>query len=144
MSVEPDIDASKMSFVMTSLADAPTVPGRRAWVEYRDLGVAEASCGLVSTQRMTTTQSKNKETGWHYHACTFQWTYLIEGWVDLQLEDGTTRRHEAGSVMFLPGGFGHNETGTSEKIDIIEIFMPPHPETISIDVPEAWRTEGTE
>jgi hypothetical protein len=135
-----------MKFMVMSTEDAPRVPGRRDWVEYRDYGVEDASGGLLSTHRLTVHPSEQrvdvKTTGWHYHDCDFQWTYLIEGWVDLELEDGTTARHEAGQVFFLPGGYGHNETAASETVDLIEIFMPPSPRTVSIDVPEAWRDRG--
>jgi quercetin dioxygenase-like cupin family protein len=126
--------------LVMSAKDAPAIPGRRPWVEYRDFGVEEASGGLLSTQMTTLTRGVYQETGWHYHACTFQWIWQISGWVDLRLEDGTERRLEAGSVLFLPGGIGHNETATSDSLQLVEIFMPPHPETVMIDVPEAWTT----
>jgi hypothetical protein len=135
-----------MKLVITSADEAPLVPGRRDWVHYRDLGVGDASNGLISTQRVTVTPStpgendeKVTQTGWHYHDCTFQWVWLIDGWVEMELEDGTTCRHEAGSVAFIPGGYGHNEIRTSDHVDLIEIFMPPNPKTVPIEVPEAWR-----
>jgi quercetin dioxygenase-like cupin family protein len=98
----------------------------------------------MSTHRITVTastdnESRAKQTGWHYHDCQVQWVWLIDGWVEMQLEDGSTRRQEAGSILVIPGGYGHNEIAASEEIDLIEIFMPPNPETVSIDVPEAWR-----
>lgn len=136
-------DPSAMKFVVAPSLEAPLVPGRRDWVEYRDLGIEHASQGLISTHRITVNPAEgNREkvqtTGWHYHDCTFQWIYLLEGWVEVQLEDGTTCRHDAGSVVFIPGGYGHNEVATSERVDLIEIFMPPHPETVPIEVPQSW------
>jgi hypothetical protein len=140
---------SAMKFLVAPSDEAPRIPGRRDWVEYRDFGVEEASAGLISTHRVTVNPSegngdngdKVKQTGWHYHDCQFQWVWLMEGWVEVQLEDGTSCRHEAGSVVFIPGGYGHNEVAAAERIDLIEIFMPPHPETVPIDVPEAWRNK---
>jgi mannose-6-phosphate isomerase-like protein (cupin superfamily) len=133
-----------MQLLVAASKDARKIPGRRDWVDYRDFGVEAASAGLISTHRVTVTpqegnSDKVKQTGWHYHDCVFQWVYLIEGWVDVHLEDGSSCRHEAGSVVFIPGGYGHNEVNASERIDLIEIFMPPHPETVAIDVPESWR-----
>jgi hypothetical protein len=133
-----------MKFLVAPAADAARIPGRRDWVEYRDFGVEDASGGMISTHRVTVNPSpdngdKVKQTGWHYHDCQFQWVWLMEGWVEVQLEDGGTCRHEAPCVVFIPGGYGHNEVAASEHIDLIEIFMPPHPETVPIDTPEAWR-----
>lgn len=134
-----DRTATSMVPLICSAADAPVIPGRRPWVEYRDLGVEQASGGRLSTQMTTLTRGVYQETGWHYHACMFQWIWQIEGWVDLRFEDGTEQRLSAGSVLFLPGGIGHNETATSDSLKLVEIFMPPHPETVKIDVPVAWR-----
>ena len=39
---------STMYPVVMAAADAPLIPGRRDWVVYRDLGLTEASGGLLS------------------------------------------------------------------------------------------------
>ena len=33
-------------------------------------------------------------------------------------------------MVFIPGGYRHNEVATSERVDLIEIFMPPYPDTV--------------
>ena len=94
--------ANGMKFLVAPADAAPLIPGRRDWVEYRDLGVEDASNGLISTHRVTVRPADGnddnvKQTGWHYHDC--------------------------------------------QNIDLIEIFMPPNPETVPIDVPEPWRSK---
>jgi hypothetical protein len=130
---------SMVALVMPIDSGRP-IPGRRDWVDYRDLGVEEASRGRLSTHLLSLRSGMTEPTGWHIHPCEFQWVYMLDGWMDVQFEDGTSPRVEAGSVLFIPGGWGHNEMRTSDTARGIEIFMPPHPGTVQIDVPEAWRT----
>lgn len=127
--------------VVLAAADAPIMPGRRDWVEYRDLGLVAASGGAVSMHTTEVDIPVFRETGWHYHTCDCQIVWINAGWLELQFEDGTQRRAEAGSVVFIPGGYGHNEIGTSQQLSILEIFMPARPETVPIDVPAAWRAK---
>jgi quercetin dioxygenase-like cupin family protein len=128
--------------VVQAAADAPIIPGRREWVQYRDLGLTAASAGALSMHTTDVDIPMARETGWHYHTCEFQIVWVNAGWLELQFEDGTTRRAEAGSVVFIPGGVGHNETATSNKLSILELFIPPDPQTVPIDVPAAWQSDG--
>ena len=129
--------------VVLAAADAPIIPGRREWVEYRDLGLVEASGGALSMHTTQVDIPMSRETGWHYHTCDFQIVWINDGWLELQFDDGSTRRAEAGSVVFIPGGVGHNETGTSNQLSILELFIPPNPQTVPIEVPPAWRSHGS-
>lgn len=132
-------DEGHMRPLVQSAGDAPVLPGSRDWVEYRVFGVEEASDGLVSTRIKRTTSALEEPTGWHHHACDFVWEWVIEGWVDIQFEDGTERRLEAGSVLFMPGGYGHNEVASSDGVEMVELCIPPNPQFVRIDTPPAWR-----
>lgn len=127
-----------MKPLVQAAADAPVLPGSRDWVQYRVFGVKEASDGLVSTQIKRTTSALQEPTGWHRHACDFVWEWVIEGWVDIQFEDGTEQRLEAGSVLFMPGSCGHNEVASSEGVAMVELCVPPDPQFVRIDTPQAW------
>ena len=137
----PDEASAPRYPVVLAAADAPIMPGRRDWVEYRDLGLTAASGGAVSMHTTEVDIPVFRETGWHYHTCDCQIVWINAGWLELQFEDGTQRRAEAGSVVFIPGGYGHNEIGTSPQLSILEIFIPAGPQTVSIDVPAAWRSK---
>ena len=60
---------------------AKSIPGRRAFFTYLDLGVEDASNGAMKAQVMKSTQGLSKPTGWHYHECDRQFLYMIKGWV---------------------------------------------------------------
>ncbi|HMK01475.1 MAG TPA: cupin domain-containing protein, partial [Reyranella sp.] len=89
-------------------AEPVLVKGRRDFFKYRDLGVADASAGALRAQVMSSSQGMSRPTGWHYHECDGQFIYMLEGWVDLEFEDGRTIRVEKGDSLFIPGYLRHN------------------------------------
>ena len=80
--------------------------GRRTFFKYRDLGVAEATGGSMRAQVMEGITGMTEPTGWHVHHCQAQFVYIIKGWVDLEFEDGTRTRLEAGDSVMIPGRCG--------------------------------------
>jgi quercetin dioxygenase-like cupin family protein len=81
-------------------------------------------------------------TGWHYHVCEGQFVYTLNGWVELEFEDGTSCRLEAGDSVFIPGGLRHNEMRTSDNLEILEVSVPADMGTVSVD-PPAGRPNGS-
>jgi len=114
---------------------APSVPGRRSFFEYRDLGVTEGSNGALRAQIMRTKAGLAEPTGWHYHACEGQFIYVLKGWVDLEFETGEKKRITEGDSMFIPGGMRHNETATSNELEILELSVPADMGTVPTDPP---------
>lgn len=114
---------------------APFVPGRRDFFKYRDLGVMDASNGVLRAQTMTAIRNMTEPTGWHYHECDGQFVYVLKGWVDLEFETGEQLRVKAGESLFIPGGMKHNEYGCSEDLDILELSTPGQMGTVPCDPP---------
>lgn len=120
-----DQETKAATSISHARAAAPVyVQGRRAFFRYRDLGVAEASGGRMRAQIMSASQGMSKPTGWHTHQTEGQFLYVIRGWVDLQFEDGRSIRAEQGDTLFIPGGTRHNEIGTSEELELLEVSIP--------------------
>jgi mannose-6-phosphate isomerase-like protein (cupin superfamily) len=99
------------------------VKGRRAFFQYRDLGVTQASGGQMRAQVTIGTEGLTRPTGWHYHVCDGQFIYMLKGWVELQFADRTIRV-EAGDSLYIPGGVHHNETSASAELEILEVSVP--------------------
>ena len=114
---------------------APQVPGRRDFFKYRDLGVTQASLGRMRAQTMTAVRGMTEPTGWHYHECEGQFVYALKGWVDLEFEGGEKIRVSEGESLFIPGGMRHNETATSEDLEILELSIPAEMGTVPCDAP---------
>jgi len=115
------------------------VLGRRDWLQYLDAGLDEASGGRVRATLSTATGAMVTETGWHYHECEMQIGYITKGWIELQFEDGTEVRLEAGDILFVPGGVKHNELRTSDDIAGLEITVPAQMGTVPCAKPEGWQ-----
>jgi len=118
------------------------VKGRRDFFQYRDLGVAEASAGVLRAQVMSSSQGLSRPTGWHFHECDGQFIYVLKGWVDLEFEDGRTLRVEEGDSLFIPGYMRHNEIRTASELEILEVSSPGIMGTMACDPPPGFKTEG--
>jgi uncharacterized cupin superfamily protein len=122
----------------TAVSSAKTpefVEGRRSFFRYRDLGVEGASEGWMRAQVMTALSGMTRPTGWHYHVCEGQFVYTLKGWVELEFEDGTQCRLEAGDSCFIPGGMPHNELRTSDDVEILEVCLPASMGTVPCEPP---------
>ena len=115
---------------------APMVEGRRTFLKYQDLGVTAASSGRMRAQVMSATAGMTKPTGWHYHVCDGQFVYVLNGWVDLQFEDGQKLRVQGGESLYIPGGLRHNETATSDTLEILEVSVPAEMGMVPCAAPE--------
>ena len=115
---------------------SPFVPGRREFFKYRDLGVTDATNGEMRAQVMSAITGMTEPTGWHYHVCESQFVYALKGWVDLEFENAETVHLQAGESLFIPGGMRHNETATSDDLEILEICVPANMGTVPCDSPE--------
>ena len=109
--------------------------GRRVFFKYRDLGVADATGGTMRAQIMEAITGMTEPTGWHVHHCEAQFIYIIKGWVELEFEDGTRTRLEAGDSAVIPGEMKHNEFGTSDDVAILELSIPGPMGTTPCDPP---------
>ena len=127
----------KMKVVVTSAKQPDYVEGRRSFFRYRDLGVTKASEGWMRAQVMSAITGMTQPTGWHYHVCEGQFVYTLKGFVELEFEDGTNCRLEAGDSCFIPGGMKHNELRTSDDVEILEVCLPANMGTVPCDPPPA-------
>ena len=140
---EKAVGAQPTMKVAVTSAKAPVyIEGRRTFFKYRDLGVTAASNGWMRAQLTTAITGMTKPTGWHYHVCEGQFVYTLKGCVELAFEDGTSCRLEAGDSCFIPGGMRHNEIGTSDDLEILEVCLPADMGTVPVD-PPAGRPNGS-
>jgi len=133
---QPAAGAEPRMKVAVTTAKAPDyVEGRRNFFKYRDLGVTRASDGWMRAQVMQAVTGMTEPTGWHYHVCDGQFVYALKGFVELEFEDGTQCRLEAGDSCFIPGGLKHNEIRTSDDVEILEVCLPANMGTVPCEAP---------
>ena len=126
---------AEMKAAVTSAKHPDYVEGRRSFFKYRDLGVQKASGGWMRAQVMSAITGMTQPTGWHYHVCEGQFVYALKGFVELEFEDGSQCRLEAGDSCFIPGGMKHNELRTSDDVEILEVCLPANMGTVPCEKP---------
>jgi quercetin dioxygenase-like cupin family protein len=123
-----------------SKANKPVLgPGRRDTLTNRDLGTVEATAGRMLALVTSATEGMGPASGWHYHVCEHQLIYVLKGWVDLEAEDGTHTRIEAGDSVIIPGGMRHNVTGAANEIEVLTITVPAEAELVKCDRPSGLK-----
>jgi len=123
---------AKSKFVLTPLdRNRFHREGPRDNVEYRDLGLMEATGGRIGAKHIRAIKPFDKETGWHWHDMTGHFVYVLKGWLKFRFEGMKEDVIvEAGSCISQPAGVPHNVVGQSDDLEVIEINMPAEYATV--------------
>lgn len=124
----------QMKVAVASKDNANYVAGRRAFFKYRDLGVTDGTNGFMRAQVTSAEKGMSQPTGWHIHKCDAQLVYMLSGWIDLEFADRKVRL-QAGDSIMIPGNTPHNETGTSDTFELLEVSVPAQMGTEPCDPP---------
>ena len=99
--------------------------GLRPYLEYRYLGIKEATEGRVVAWHLRKVPGVPFPPGQpHLHRTSFQFVYVLKGWIDFEYEGQGVVRLEAGSCAHQPPSIRHRELGCSEDLEILEVVMP--------------------
>ena len=114
--------ASALSrFALTGRSAPFTRDGPRADVEYRDLGLAQASGGAIGARHIRAIRPFDQATGWHWHDMSGHFNFVLRGWIKFRfagMENEVKVKVEAGAGACLsqPAGVPHNVVGRSDDI----------------------------
>jgi mannose-6-phosphate isomerase-like protein (cupin superfamily) len=141
--------ASALSKLALTTSDAPfTRDGPRADVEYRDLGLAQATGGQIGAKHIRAIKRFETPTGWHWHDMTAHVNVVLRGWIKFRfagVEGEVTVR--AGDCLSQPAGVPHNVVGRSDDLELIEINVPAAYATIDLggplDAPQPPPAQGS-
>ena len=114
----------------------PKIQGRREFFEYLDHRAKEGSVGLMNAQTMVAIRGMTEPTGWHYHECDCQFLYILGGWIDMEFETGDRIRLNEGDSLYIPGRMRHNETATSDDMELLEVSIPSVMGTVPCSTPQ--------
>ena len=129
----------KQKFSANYAKDAVYETGLRDFMEYRDLGIADATHGQIRAHVIRVKQDRTGDqdlhtTGLHQHLCDFQMFYVLKGWIKFVYEgqegESTFR---AGDCVLQPARIVHNELACSDDLEILEIYSPAVHETHAVD-----------
>jgi quercetin dioxygenase-like cupin family protein len=111
-------------FVATHARDAQFERGLRAFFEYRDLGIRQATDGRVVAHVIRAAGGTDFSSQPHLHDTQFQFVYVLKGWIEFEYEGQGVVRLEAGSSVYQPPQIHHRELGHSADVELLEIVMP--------------------
>jgi len=115
------------------------VPGRRAEIKYRELGVTAATVGAMRAQVMHVEKS-SQPTGWHYHTADVQFLFAVKGWVRMEFPDLGVITLSEGDSIVIPGGVIHQELCSADNLELLEVSLPAKLGTVNVPAP-AWGHE---
>jgi quercetin dioxygenase-like cupin family protein len=109
--------------------------GRRSFFDYRDLGIGDATNGEYGFHVVRAKPGEPATTNWHFHTCSVQVVYCLNGWEDLKFEDGQSVRLVPGSCLNIPPGAGHIEVSYSPDMEVLVFSSPAQIGTTPIPSP---------
>lgn len=98
--------------------------GLRAYFEYRDLGIADATRGKVVAHVIRARPGKAPEGEWHRHDCRIQFVYVLKGWVRFEYEGVGEVVMRKGDCFHQPPNIRHREISHSKDVELLEVVSP--------------------
>ena len=118
-------------FSVSHANDATWDRGLRAFFEYRDLGIKEATAGRVVAHVIRAIPGVQAMPQRHHHEVEFQMVYVLKGWIRFDYEGVGEVTLSAGSCVHQPPGIRHTELGHSDDLELVEIVLPADFETVN-------------
>jgi hypothetical protein len=108
--------------------------GLRAYAQYRDLGIVEASGGLARAHviRLLPPCNAQEVSKLHTHDVEFQMVYVLKGWVKSYLEGIGETLMEQGSAWTQPPRIRHMILDYSDDVELLEVILPAEFKTVEL------------
>lgn len=108
--------------------------GLRTYAQYRDLGVVEATGGMVRAHVLRFTEPCDPKvvSKLHFHDTEFQMVYVLKGWVKTKLGDHDEITMRQGSSWTQPPKIKHVINDYSEDCELLEVILPAEFETTEV------------
>ena len=125
----------KQRFTASHLGGADFQTGLRSYAAYRDLGISNATRGMVQAhviQFIPPFKPEEVSTP-HYHDVDFQMIYVLKGWIKSEFEGEGVHTFTAGSCWIQPPRIKHTVLGYSDDCEVLEIVLPANFETVTLE-----------
>jgi hypothetical protein len=107
--------------------------GLRDYAQYRDLGIADATNGMVRAHVIRFSEPcSDKVRKRHYHDVHFQMVYVLKGWMKNEFEGQGVQVMKAGSSWIQPPKIKHTVLDYSEDCEVLEIILPAEFDTTEV------------
>ena len=129
--------ARNQKFNVNYAVNAKYQDGLRDFLEYRDLGISDASNGdykahILRVKDNFKGDQEMHATGFHKHMVDFQMYYVLNGWVKFVYEGQGELTFKKGDCVMAPAAIKHNEISCSDNFEALEILSPAKHETVTV------------
>jgi hypothetical protein len=108
--------------------------GLRAYAQYRDLGIVEATHGLARAHviRLLPPCNPQEVSKLHTHDVEFQMIYVLKGWVKSYLDGIGETLMTQGSAWTQPPRIKHMILDYSDDVELLEVILPADFKTVEL------------
>lgn len=108
--------------------------GLRTYAQYRDLGIAQATRGLVQAHviRFVPPCRPEEVSKLHFHDVEFQMVYVLKGWIKTELEGQGALTMRTGSSWIQPPRIRHKVLDYSDDCEVLEVILPADFKTVEL------------
>ena len=125
-----------MKFSVSMARDAQFDSGLRPFLEYRDLGIKNATHGQFGAHVIRVKKGEDHTslhtTGLHQHKLDFQMIYILKGWIKFTYAGHGEHIFGPGDCCLQPPGIVHNELDCSDDLELLEITSPGDYATVAL------------
>jgi hypothetical protein len=125
----------KQTFVASHHSPDAFEQGLRRYAQYRDLGIAAATDGLVRAHviKFVPPFIPAEVSKRHYHDVQFQMVYVLKGWMKSEFEGQGAITMREGSCWLQPPKIKHTVLRYSDDCEVLEIILPADFETVELE-----------
>ena len=108
--------------------------GLRAYAQYRDLGIADATHGLARAHVIRLIGPCNPEevSKLHFHDVEFQMVYVLKGWVKTYMEGVGETTYQQNACWTQPPKIRHLIMDYSDDVELLEVILPADFKTVEL------------
>jgi len=109
--------------------------GLRNYAQYRDLGMSDATGGLLQAHviRLLPPCDPAVVSKLHFHDVDVQMIYVLNGWIKSEFEGHGAVTMQKGSAWLQPPRIKHKVVDYSDDCELLEIILPAEFETVELE-----------
>ena len=125
----------KQAFVVSHHREEDFEGGLRRYAKYRDLGINQATNGMVRAHviRFVPPCRPEEVSKRHYHDIEFQMVYVHKGWIKTELDGQGAHVMRAGSCWIQPPRIEHVVLDYSDDCEVLEVILPADFKTVELE-----------
>jgi mannose-6-phosphate isomerase-like protein (cupin superfamily) len=125
----------KQKFTASHFREEDFQSGLRRYAAYRDLGISNATRGMVQAHviRFIPPCRPEEVSKLHYHEVDFQMVYVLKGWIKTEFDGEGAIVMQTGSCWIQPPRIEHKVLDYSDDCEVLEIILPADFKTVELE-----------